>query len=136
MLQSLGVGGTSYLQLAASQPLLMNSKEKRQQIIRCYIVGLRHRGCAITTQRMTQQHNKTTRTQSDQGLQATADELCIGMAQPIHMGYPYIRVYTVYTVCHLSRYTCLHIWFLHGEHGEHGVLREPSRHPVVTTLRI
>jgi len=52
------------------------------------------------------------------------------------MGCPYIRVYTVYTACHLSRYTGLHIWFLHGEHGEHGVLREPSRHPVVTTLRI
>ena len=28
------------------------------------------------------------------------------------------------------------VWFLHGEHGEHGVLREPSRHPVVKTLRI
>ena len=58
------------------------------------------------------------------------------MTYGIYMGYPYIRVCAVFTVCHLSRYTGLHIWFLHGEHGEDGALREPSRHPVATTLRV
>jgi len=58
----------------------------------------------------------------------------LGMAQPIYMGYPYIRVYTVYTVGHFSVYTGPQVpyrRFLNGEHGVHGVWRELSRRQIV-----
>ena len=52
-----------------------------------------------------------------------------------------VPIYTVY-ILYIPYFifpdirACVYLWFLQGEHGEHGVLREPSRHPVVTTLRI